>query len=154
VRTRPLVSPSPCTIGSSLTRHLSTRPGARWDARKKWSNYGTEVATRKRWNEVLSEQRKQKAEEDARAAEVAVRQAEEKAEERTKFFAGDGNVQPTPVSSWADRELKVIIKVCVLDWMSRAWFDCRHRLRTTYSSPGRTTPDRGISRAWCVLTLA
>jgi hypothetical protein len=73
------------------------------------SYYGTESATRKRWNEVLADQQKQKADERLRTAELAARRADEKEEERARFAAEETGA--APVSSWAGRKLKVIVKV-------------------------------------------
>jgi hypothetical protein len=110
---------------------------------------GTESATWRRWNEVLADQQKQKVDERSRAAELAARRADEKEEERARFAAG--NTGAAPVSSWAGRKLKVIVKVRAMNGTCHTPSDFYCRLRTIYSSPGRTIPGRGISRAWYAL---
>jgi hypothetical protein len=92
---------------------------ARWNARcAEFCYCASEFPTRKRWHEVLAEQRKQKADEDARAAEAIARRAEEKAEEWARFTAGNGSGGYEVPSLWAGRKLKVIVKVRMLDRMS------------------------------------
>jgi hypothetical protein len=83
---------------------------ARWYERSKWSAYMR--ITPETWADLLAKSAQSKAVEEAQKAEAETQRLKEKAEERVRF-ASTSLGQTVPVSTWAGRQLKVIVKVIV-----------------------------------------
>jgi hypothetical protein len=71
-------------------------------------------STPERWAAILAESSKRKAEEDAQSAEFEVQRSKAKEEERARFASAHPGASAVPVSPWAGRRLKVIVKVALV----------------------------------------